>query len=474
MRSDLQRAFETLTHKTQVFTALWNYYDGQQPLVYTSERLRDVFQRIDARFSENWCAVVVDSEHERIRLKEFTLPLPDAQAPAPVPLGMGQTPAPLTENPVEQRLNELFTETELNLDADDVHLAALVCGESYVFVWKDDEFGIEAYYHDPRMAHVFYDPEHPRQKLFAAKWWVGDDDEKRYLNLYYADRIEYYVSTQRAFEFSTWRGMKELRTPEAHEFGQVPVFHFRTDRRKLTSRLDNVIEPQNAINKLFADMMVAAEFGAFRQRYVISTAGVKTLKNAPNEIWDIPAGDEGQQTSVGEFGETNLENYLKAMDNLATTTAVISRTPKHYVFTQGGDPSGEALIAMEAPLNKKAQSAIDRFKPTWAELAVFLLKLDGVEGVRKADVTPLFEKPETVQPRTRSEIRQIDVNAGIPLKTTLRREGWTDAEIAQMEEDKAEEQRNSVSQISEDDAAAVEKALAGIGDDNDGNADTPV
>lgn len=441
MISDLQRAFETLTAKSAVFTKLWNYYDGDQPLIYTNDRLREVFQNVDARFSENWCAVVVDSEAERIRLKEFSLPqLAPEPAAAALPPGQAVpvTPKP-APNPFEQRLNDLFRETELNLDADDVHLAALVCGESYVFAWRDDEIGIEAYYHDPRMAHIFYDPEHPRQKLFAAKWWVGEDDEKRYLNLYYADRIEYYVSTQKAFAFSTWKGMKEAKPAEPHEFGVVPCFHFRVDRRKTTSRLDNVIEPQNVINKLLSDMMVAAEFGAFRQRYVISAAGIKTLKNAPNEIWDLPAGDgPGQQTSAGEFSATELSNYLSAMDKTASAIGAISRTPKHYFFAQSGDPSGEALIALEAPLNKKAQSAIDRFLPTWAELGSFLLELDGVEGVQRKDIQPIFDEPATVQPRTEAEIRQIDVNTGIPLVTTLRRSGWTESEIEQMQEDKAE------------------------------------
>lgn len=475
MPSDLERAFNTLKAKSEAFSLLWAYYDGNQPLVYTNDRLREVFQNINARFSENWCAVVVDSEHERIRLKEFTLPKPESAPVTPV-AGQPQMPAEVPENPAEKRLNELYAETELNLDADDVHLAALVCGESYVFAWKDDELGVEAYYHDPRLCHVFYDPEHPRQKLFAAKWWVNEDDERRYLNLYYADHIEYYASTQKAFSFSTYKGLKELKSPEDNPFGAVPFFHFHIDRRKTTSRLDNAIEPQNAINKLVADMMVAAEFGAFNQRVIISQADPGNLKNAPNQNWWIPAGDgEGQSTQVMQLAAAQLDNYLKAMDRLATTIGVITRTPKHYFYGQGGDPSGEALIAMEAPLNRKAQSAIDGFKPVWAELAVFLLKLDGVEGVQRKDVTPVFDEPATVQPRTEAEIVQAEVNAGIPLVTALRRAGWTDSEIQQMEEDKAEETRSATSQITPQDAAAVEAMLNGLnGADNGGNGTQPV
>ena len=32
---------------------LFSYYDGRQPLVYSTERLRAAFQSLDARFNEN-------------------------------------------------------------------------------------------------------------------------------------------------------------------------------------------------------------------------------------------------------------------------------------------------------------------------------------------------------------------------------------------------------------------------------------
>jgi hypothetical protein len=188
---------------------------------------------------------------------------------------------------------------------------------------------------------------------------------------------------------------------------------------------------------LFQDMMVAAEFGAFKQRYAITHADISALKNSPNIIWNIPAGDgEGEATQVGEFTPTDLDNYLKAMDHIANDIARISKTPKHYMFSQGGDPSGEALIAMEAPLNKKVTGTIDRLKPVWAQVAAFLLQLDGTDGITPKDITPLFDEPATVQPRTAAEIREINVRTGIPLVNTLRREGWTEQEIQQLLDDK--------------------------------------
>jgi len=470
MSSDLDVAYKMLQAKTQAYTTLWKYYDGDHPLVYSAERLREIFQNRESRFSQNWCAVVIESELERIHLKEFSI---GAEATTPAPPTDGATPSdlrsaapsPSPSDTLATTLNDLFSQTELDLDASDVHKAALVTGEAYVCAWKDEDGNVEAYYHDPRMTHVFYDPEHPRQKQYAVKWWVGEADGLRYLNLYYPDRIEYYISTQKAGNISSARGLKPRQEPEVNPFGVVPVFHFRIDRRKISSRLVNVIDPQNALNKLLADMMVAAEFGSFVQRYIITNGDTQALKNAPNEIWNLPAGDgQEQDTQVGQFNTTDLNNYLNAIDKLAISIGVISRTPKHYLLAQGGDPSGEALIAMEAPLNKKAQSAIDLFIPTWQELAAFLLKLQNNTDVQKRDITPVFDEPASVQPRTEAEIRQIDVNTGIPLVTTLRRNGWSEAEIAQMEADKkAGAASVPGATITQQDLSAVTDTLRGLG-----------
>jgi adenylate cyclase len=61
------------------------------------------------------------------------------------------------------------------------------------------------------------------------------------------------------------------------------------------------------------------------------------------------------QRATGErspLDRTTLANALTAIDKMASTIAIITRTPKHYFYSQGGDPSSEALIAMEAPLNQ--------------------------------------------------------------------------------------------------------------------------
>ena len=425
--NDLELAVATLLYKTPIYTRLWEYYMGNQPLVYSTERLREIFSGLHSHFSQNWCAVVVDSTCERIQLQRVTVADDEAANDA---------------------LALLLASSELILMSDDVHLSALVTGEAYVVAWPDEQTEQpEAYYNDSRTVHLFYEADKPRRKRFAVKWWVGDDNY-RYLTLYYADRLEYYRSTNivrsddgTTFnEVTTGRGFNAIGS-EANPYGLIPVFHFRRERRVISSELANVLGPQDAINKILADMMVAAEFGAFPQRYIISQAEPGKFKNAPNIIWDIPGSDgEGQPTSVGQFASTELNNYLQAIDKWTASIAIISRTPKHYFFGQGGDPSGEALIAMEAPLNKKCQKYITRFIAGWSEVAQFMMLVAGNGLLDDNAIVPIFDKPETVQPYTQALIRKESVQAGIPLLWQMEQEGYTEQELADLETAMNEEQ----------------------------------
>lgn len=409
--TDLQRAWAALEAKGTLYDKLFDYYDGDQPLMYSSRRLHDIFAGLDTIFVENWCAVVIDALKDRVNLADIE-----------------------TES---KAIRNFYNTSQVNIESDDVHEAALIAGESFYIVWPDEDGKPEGYYNDPRLVHLFYRSDKPREILFGAKWWIDGSDSHRYMTLYYPDHLEYYRSIRKvsATQSMTYKAMRPIEDePEApNDYGQVPIFHFRPEGRKVKSDIKNAIPLQNGINKLLTDMMVAAEFGAFRQRWIITGADIKgKLKNAPNEIWKVPAGDGvDQPSSVGEFNPTDLTNYLKAINDLAMAISTITRTPKHYFVTTGGDPSGEALMTMESPLNKKATDRIDRFAPVWQRVFSFAARIAG-EDIDPVDIIVTFDRPETVQPKTQAEIRQINKTAGIPLEITLKEEGKTESEIKEV------------------------------------------
>ena len=409
--SDLELAYAELSRKNAAYTRLWRYYEGDHPLIYSTERLKSVFRNLDARFVENWCAVVVDAVVDRINLTGFTV---------------------ANDQAATDKLNHAFARTELGLDSDDAHLAAVVCGEGHIIAWPDDQGQPDAYYNDPRQCMIAYEADNPREPRFAAKWWVTDDDRYR-MTLYYPDRLEYYETRAKAEEVREAGSFEAMEPPSApNPYGVVPVFCLRRSRRKVQSELANAISLQDAVNKLLADMMISAEFGAFRQRYVISNAEVGGLKNAPNEIWTIPANDgAGESTQVGEFSQADLSGFLNAIDKLASAMAIITRTPKHYMYAQGGDPSGEALITMEAPLVRKTARYLERFTATWRRIGAFLLLIQGVT-VDPEDITPRFDVVGTVNPRMEAEIGVLKGQLGISQRQIQRELGYSDEQIEKM------------------------------------------
>lgn len=433
--TDLEKAYKALQGKQTEVENCWNYYDGEHPLKYSSERLRELFSRVDAYFSENWMRVVVDAALDRMILQGVDVGKVNSKT--------------ATGTKLDAALDQKWVEDNLALEAEDVHRSLLVVGEAFLIVWPEDgdNGGVTAYYNAPSLAHVFYDPAKPKVKEFACKWWEDAGGEKTHLMLYYPDRLEHYIAATKMSKASSSSKFEQEGESEENPSGVVPVFHFRRDRRGAISELSDVTSLQDAVNKLLSDMMIASEFGTFPQRYVISQADPGNLKNVPNEIWSLAGGDGmSQQTSVGQFTAAGLDDFIKGIETLVSHIAIISKTPKHYFYGQGGDPSGEALIAMEGPLNAKVQKYLDRVTPVWQEAIAYMGRLMGYNNAQGTDILPIWKPVQTIQPKTEAEVVQTYVNSGLPLLSALKRAGWGKDEIAQVktEIEEAEAQRANV------------------------------
>ena len=100
----------------------------------------------------------------------------------------------------------------------------------------------------------------------------------------------------------------------------------------------------------------------------------------------------------------------------------------------GGDPSGDALITMEAPLEKKVSRLTKSVQKTWREVVNFYMTLKGIP-VKSSDIVVDFDSFRTIQPGTQAAIRKTSKDTGVPLRTLLRIEGWDSADFKEMEDD---------------------------------------
>ena len=418
--SDVKKALKCFTKKRPHHDRCYDYYYGHQPMKWMNDRLKEVFGEY-VKFIENWCSVVVDTTTDRISLEGFSI----------------------AGNPSQTKLlTRLMDQTGIEVDSAEIHRDAVIAGEGYLIAWKDDENGTEAYRNDPRGVHLFYDPDHPKKKQYGAKLWESSDARWR-LALYYSDRVEFRRTK------SVGKGSKEYSREENWEmdeeagtggiienpYGQVPVFRFTPDSISL-SDVDRAIPLQDVVNKVKSDMMISAEFSAAQTRLILSNNEFPAkIPFKPFETITLtPHDKETEPTQFGTFPASDLSNFLRVMDATSHAMGVISRCPRHYFWSQTGVPSGESLLAMEAPLSTKVTHYLHRFSREWKRAAVFLMELEG-QKVDLYSIEPVWADVRTVQPLSQAQIRQTNVSAGMPLITQLRDEGWTEEEIQEMLKD---------------------------------------
>lgn len=396
-KSDIELAYEAIKAKQPEYDTRFSYYKGEAALRYSTRRLQEAFEDLNVYFSHNVIGLVVSSVLDRLTLKGFSI----------------------KDETANNALNQLFLEQDMQLLALDVHEAALVTSESFVVVSRDETGELDIYFNDPRATHMFYRSDKPKVPLFAAKYWQDEQSERKYIALFYADRTETWSASKNT---STARGFS-LESTEVNESGIIPVFHFRGDAEFGLSE----ISEQDAINKIFSDMMVASEFTSVRQRVIISKADPGDLRTFEN--WWIP----DEEAKVQEIGGGDLKAFTDPMDNTLSKLAVATKTPKYFLYTQADVPSGEALLAMEAPFVKKCKQRQESYAVTWTRLCVYLLGLMGIT-VKDSDITPTWEPVETSLPLTRAQILQTEVSAGVPLEVSAKRQGWAEDEIQQLQE----------------------------------------
>jgi len=400
MDNDLKLAYGALIKQAGKARAYQKYYLGDQPLMYTHERLRQVFERSSVNFVQNWCAVVVDTTCDRLVLKGWD----------------NKTKS------VNDKLDDVWHSQNLQTVSRQVHKDALITGDGFLMLdYVDAELRI--FYNSPSQVAVLYEEDDPSKMRVGCKLFYSPNTDTSHLNLYYEDRIEKY---QKGGKNVSEDGFVLAETIP-NSFGRIPIIHFRAP-----SELLNVIPLQDAINKTFSDMMVVAEFNAFPQRWMITNADISSLTASPQSIMKIPKGSSDEEgTEVGEFGTANLSAYLDTIDKLTNTIATISRTPKHYFTPTGANISGEALTVMETPLIKKVKQLEETFEERWIELA------NVIEA--SADTVCTWDRIETEQIATQSNAMKTLKDMGLPLVTVLRKFGWAEDEIQQMLADKEEE-----------------------------------
>ncbi len=412
-----------------------DYYRGDHRLQFASTKFREAFGSLFSEFADNFCELVVDSVEERLNVEGFR---------------MG------TDTQADKDAWAIWQRNNLDAESQIAHTEALVKRESSVLVWRGDDGQPVITVEDPLEMVVAYSASNRRQRTAAMKRWVGEDGLLN-ATLYLPDGIYKFVSRQKHewFSSATWtehvkiewerREVDGESWPLANPLNIVPVVPLVNRPRLIgagESEIASIIPLQDAVNKLVSDLLLASEFGAFRQKWAsnveleidqVTGQPKEPYKVAVDRLWIAPPPANGDaETKFGEFSQTDLAPYVKAIDTIVQHMASITRTPQHYFIQNSGGqpPSGESIKSAETGLVSKARRKMRHFGESWEE--VIRLGFAVMEDPR-ANVT----SAETIwrDPESRTEAEHVDAlvkmgSLGVPREALWERWGATPQEIA--------------------------------------------
>lgn len=245
----------------------------------------------------------------------------------------------------------------------------------------------------------------------------------------------------------------------AHKAGRVPVVPFihnpSLEWEFGTSRITRPVMSitQRAIRSLLR-MEVTAEFFSAPQRAILGaeesdfvdpvTGRTKSgWENAISRMLAIPRGDNDELPSVHQFQQASMQPHV---DMVRSDAALFSGETGIPVDTLGvihdNPSSAEGVDARYKKLNAAAEKSITGFEVQWADLMrIAVCVRDGSESAadRLEELSANFRRPHepTVGEASDAAVKQI---AAIPWlaesKVTLRRLGYSKAEIDELLEDK--------------------------------------
>ena len=419
----LDRLGRQLDARTQVIGRLRQYYAGEQPLAYATQKFRDAFGQTFSKWSDNFMRMVIQATEERITVAGFKWPT-DPKAMMDDPNGGTEDDGTPTQVPDVDAISagdraawDLWQANQMDAQSQKAHREALLCGDCSVIIQPGAGGSVIIRVQWPEQVVVAYGDD-PLERVVAMKRWT-DAGDRILATLYYPDHLEKYQKVTAAdkatgIAVGQWvprQGPDGTPLPwPTHDLGVVPVVPLVNDPdidNKGTSEIASLLPLQDALNKLFVDLLISSEYAAFRQRWATGIEipsdpetgkAVQSWKPSVERIWSTPVPD----ARFGDFDQTDVTGMIASIDEIIQHIATQTRTPAHYLLGNSGVfPSGESLRATETGLVAKAKRRMRDFGEAWEEIIGLAFKASGQSAL--AEVTDGETQWADPEYRTESE-----------------------------------------------------------------------
>jgi hypothetical protein len=160
-----------------------NYYDGNHPLAFATERFTAAFWKRFERFADNLCPAVVDSVADRLKLTGFS----SSTARQRKVRGADGKERDVVVDRLATHAWQIWRRNRMAQRANEVHRDALTTGDSYAIVWPDPTGRAAIWPQLTEEIVVEYSGIVPGAIERAARVWRERDGERRHrVTLYYA------------------------------------------------------------------------------------------------------------------------------------------------------------------------------------------------------------------------------------------------------------------------------------------------
>ena len=339
------------------------------------------------------------------------------------------------------------------------------------------EAKVEISYQSPLHCRVLYDGEDGRRPRFAIRRWVegqalGEGAKVHHVELWYADRLERWMTLpgRKGGNREDWvpyvldeEDRPELATleeaQEPHDWGELPIKHFRTDLPYGEPAHFAAYGPQDAITKaITTQVVVDIEAHGWPERWRL-LRDQKLLETGQEPVaWgdstQAPAVVDGQPAvtarrrgsglehtyagteQVGEFKSPDPGALIAPMDKWLQLMSVVTETPLDELDATV-QLSGVSREKADAPLRAKEREAKSYLEGAWADLYHLAARMAGVAdpGVISVNWTP----PEVTMDTDWWATAKIRMEMGVPLRQILAEANYLPEHVEKWLKDQGEE-----------------------------------
>lgn len=385
----LNRLLYALDERQRKIVRLEAYYAGDHPLpvmptTAQAVQAESAYRRLLQMGRTNWVRLVADAPNERLQVIGFRSGGPEPQ--------------------VDEDVWAIWQANQLDADSALVHQTALVTGQAFVLVWADANGNPQILAEHPTNCIVEYEAGTRRRRTAGLKIW-RDDSGHLCANLFLPQYVLKYRTAKVTSSLigNDWLTRDTSTDPwiVQNPLGVVPLVEFRANPNLHAApvgggigEFETVIDIQDRINRTLFTRLLAGEFGAFRQRWVVGmdlepdpvTGRVQEpFRAALDRLWVVDDPD----VKFGEFSATDLRPFIDAIEADVTHLAAITKTPPHYLLGKEVNISAEALKASEAGLVAKTARHRDQFSEAWEEVLRLAVAVRDPKDPRAQDLSSM-------------------------------------------------------------------------------------